>query len=64
MQHNVLALGDSRALGGVDVHATVVASRTGNEVWAAMELELTRRADREACGGSGTHITLELRGLC
>lgn len=64
VQDNAFAPGDSRALVGVDVQATVVASLTGNEVSAAVVLELTTGGDREACGGSGTYITLPLRGWC
>lgn len=49
---------------GINVQATVVASLACNEVSAAIVLELTIGVDREASRGSGTHITLPLRGWC
>lgn len=60
VQLDTLAHGNRRAVGGVDVHATVLASLTGNKASAALEHQLAGRTDGEARGGSGTRVTLEL----
>lgn len=60
MQLDVLALSDRRAVGGIDVHATILASLAGDEARIALERELARRTDGEARGGSSPVVALEL----
>lgn len=64
LQLDHMALTQGAALGCMDIKTTVVTSVTGNEVGTTVEFEQTIGADREAGGGSRSHIALELSSGC